>query len=397
MFFWYSKFKFPVTNSYYNPCYRFGRRELLLKVTAVATEMPVNFPYKRLFMKEPSYYFDNLKSRTYLISDEFLPDNSARMDWKLDGRCVYICMKSDAYSKCNMLTDYYTEKPRMQAHLKGHKSPFEVWNNDKQRDRIIDTVKKSGLKLTAKNLREGIYKSVSECSNFKITTAQEMYLFFEARVVFDPFGGWGDRMIGAAAAGVQKYCCTDINQDLIAGYNEMANMLRKKSKTQIGYRFMPIERYSVDEFKSDFGSEAPDCIFTSPPFFDYEIYSPDRDRERSGSAQTDNETDTKLGNAKAVERHGHYEDWRDNWLYPVLDRVWGMLKPGGYFAIHLSGVRCRMSVDIQEFMATRGRKFRGIIACGFDKKFPLPVLVWQKNKKDHILLLPPAKLTTDKS
>ena len=335
--------------------------------------MPVNFPYKRLFMKEPNYYFDNLRSRTYLISDEFLPDNDARLTWKFDGRCVYICMKSNSYPRCNMLTDYYTEEIRMKAHVNGHKSPYEVWNNDKQRDKIIDMVKKSGKKPTAKNLREGIYKTVPECSNFKITTAQEMYLFFEAKVVFDPFGGWGDRMIGAAAAGVQQYCCTDINQDLIVGYNKMANMLREHSKTQIGYRFMPIERYSVNEFKSDFGSEAPDCIFTSPPFFNYEIYS---DNGKSGSGQES------------------YNKWRDTWFYPVIDRVWGMLKPEGYFAIHLSGIRCKMSIDLQDFMTARGRKFKGFIACGFDRKNPLPVLVWQKNRDDHILILPPAKLVT---
>jgi hypothetical protein len=183
--------------------------------------------------------------------------------------------------------------------------------------------------------------------------------------VFDPFGGWGDRMIAAAAAGVQKYCCTDINIDLITGYTQIARMLREKTDTEIGFRFMPVEKYSVTEFISDYGKDVPDVIFTSPPFYNYEVYSDKISKK--------------------------YTEWKETWFFPVMDRMWGMLKSDGYFAIHLSGISCKMSVDLQEFMAKRGREYIGAIACGYDQKFPLPVLVWKKDKKDPVLIMPPAK------
>ena len=43
------------------------------------------FPYKRTFMNEPMYYFDNLRTKSYLMSNEFIPVKKYIL-WRYRGR-----------------------------------------------------------------------------------------------------------------------------------------------------------------------------------------------------------------------------------------------------------------------------------------------------------------------
>ena len=331
----------------------------------------VAFPYKKLFMKEPDYYFDNLVSKSYLVSNEFLPKNKASRDWKIDDSLVYLCTNDDAYQKCNIITDYFTESVRIKCKLCYSKSPADAWKEDKFRSDVVKSLKLRKKKCTARNLREEIYKSVPECTNFKVSIAMEVYKLFDAKVVFDPFSGWGDRMIGAAAAGVKKYVSTDTNTDLVDGYLQIRKFLKTKSKIHLKLHFMPIEMYSAKEFVDDFKSDPPDLIFSSPPFFNFEKYS-----------KADVSTSDTLDK---------YSEWRDNWFFPVIDRLWGMLAPSGNLAIHLSSMECNMATDLQKFMDVRKRDMRGVIACGAGTKKPLPILVWKKRKDEDVIIMPRAK------
>ena len=360
-------------------------------------EVP-EFPYKRTFMKDPMYYFNNLRTKSYLVSNEFIPVNDATFgdnQWKYDNRTVYVCMHRDVYDDCDMITDYYTEYARIKASVRGNKSPYEMWQDPKFRTHMDVIAKKYnsekyksgmhiGLNRKSKtkdhddldNQREAIYANIKECTNFKVSAAVEIYKLFNAKIVFDPFGGWGDRMIGASAADVIKYVCTDNNKELEKGYMEMSEMLNSNSKTVTKYRIMPIEKYSLLEFKEDFGANAPDCIFTSSPFHNYEVYNIDNPIIES------------------------YELWFNEWLLPVVDQLWGMLKPMGYLALHLPSVArvqtikpnnlkkssLDMSADLLKYQSLHNRKFNGIIACGYDKKFPLPIYVWQKRNNEPILI-----------
>jgi hypothetical protein len=341
------------------------------------------FPYKRNFMKDPMYYFENLRTKSYLMSNEFIPANSANFgenQWKYNNLTLYICMHRDVYDDCDMITDWYTEYARIKASVRGHKSPYETWQDPKFRSRVETIVNKYSAKQSKSNkklsrceiTREAIYANIKECTNFKVSAAVEIYKLFNARIVFDPFGGWGDRMIGAAAAGVIKYVCTDINDELTKGYAAMSEMLNTNSESVIKYRIMPIEKYSLLEFKDDFGSNAPDCIFTSSPFHNYEIYNIEN---------------------PIIEK---YDSWLNEWLLPVIDQLWNMLKPMGYLALHLPAVPTNknnvkkssldMATDLLKHQSKHGRKFNGIIACGYDKKFPLPIYVWQKRNNEPILI-----------
>ena len=339
-------------------------------------KMVNNFPYKRIFMKNPMYYFNNLKTKSYLMSNEFIPVNDASFGdniWKYDNRVLYICMHRDVYDECDIITDYFTEYARIKASVRGNKSPYEMWQDPKFQSHITSIAKKYNSKQNKLRefQREAIYANIKECTNFKVSAAVEIYKLFNAQIVFDPFGGWGDRMIGAVAANVIKYVCTDINENLEKGYAEISEFMHTaKCETLIKYRIMPVEKYKLSEFKEDFGKNAPDCIFTSSPFHNYEIYNIDN---------------------LIIES---YEKWLDDWLLPIIDQLWGILKPMGYLALHLPATSntskkrssLDMATDLLKYQSRHNRKFNGIIACGYDNKFPLPIYVWQKRNNEPILI-----------
>lgn len=209
--------------------------------------------------------------------------------------------------------------------------------------------------------REKIFKKCRECTSFKVSLATEIYKLFECKIAFDPFGGWGDRMIGAAAAGVTKYVCVDANKSLDKGYQDIRTFLGTVSNMKIYYNLMQTENYGVEDFKKDFVNEAPDLIFTSPPFHDFEQYS----------------------NHEDSCKYTKFEDWI-KWMFQILDRCWGMLRPDGHIALYLSSINCDIAKRIKTFMESRGRKFCGVISCSTRYKRPLPLFVWKKTSNEKI-------------
>ena len=87
--------------------------------------------------------------------------------------------------------------------------------------------------------------------------------------VLDFSAGWGDRLVGAAAAKtVLSYQAFDPNTDLIAGHTAIIERLvdepRRKNFSVI---YEPAQHVELPYGRTY------DLIFTSPPFFDLEIYT----------------------------------------------------------------------------------------------------------------------------
>lgn len=68
----------------------------------------------------------------------------------------------------------------------------------------------------------------------------------------------------------------------------------------------PFERATLPPDRATF-----DLIFTGPPYFDYERYGGDSDIGQS------------------VKSFPRLDDWIFNFLFPSVDKAWGMLELGG--------------------------------------------------------------------
>ena len=96
---------------------------------------------------------------------------------------------------------------------------------------------------------------------FKASTAKYIYKKFGAKKVLDPTAGWGGRLLGASALGID-YVGIDTNINLKEGYEKMISDLNLKG----------CEMIWKSCFDVDFREINPDLVLTSPPYGDMEIY-----------------------------------------------------------------------------------------------------------------------------
>lgn len=113
-------------------------------------------------------------------------------------------------------------------------------------------------------------------TGFKISAIHIGYSFFSPKwfkafiskykpeVVYDPFHGWGHRLLGTLGSELKKYIGNDINTSVNANLKQLYVDFKKYFNTEI-------ELYNFDsltfEPESDF-----DCIFTCPPYDTLEVY-----------------------------------------------------------------------------------------------------------------------------
>jgi hypothetical protein len=101
---------------------------------------------------------------------------------------------------------------------------------------------------------------------FKPTTAMYVYKKYGATSVLDPCAGWGGRMLAAWALGL-RYTGFDTNPDLQEPYEKMMALLEKTRpfKDQL-------LMWQSSCLTHDFSTIDYDCVLTSPPYVDLEIY-----------------------------------------------------------------------------------------------------------------------------
>ena len=191
------------------------------------------------------------------------------------------------------------------------KSFWEVWNiNNSFRNEIINSLDPNEEKW--KLSRKYGYKMAT---TFMPSYSKAIYEYFGLpKIVLDPCSGWGDRMLGAEVAGIQKYVGFDPNSALRPGYADVMKLCGHQP-TELASDYIGFSNsYEIYSIPFEIGATAlrdnsVDFIFTSPPFFDYEIY-----------------TDT---NPK-------YRDWIKGFYVPLFKQCSRIVKPNCYVCIYLS-------------------------------------------------------------
>ena len=187
---------------------------------------------------------------------------------------------------------------------------WDVWNRDK---RLSNKIKNSQdpNEEKWKCSRDFGYKIAN---TFMPLYAKSIYENFNAENVLDPCAGWGDRMIAAASTTcVKKYVCFDPNRYLRPGYGKLMNLIGHEIEYIDEHKMLfnnGFESY-VEPFEigaKRLKSESFDLVFTSPPFFDYEIY---------------------------VSTNPKYNNWIDEFYTPLFIESARCVKIGGHVAIHI--------------------------------------------------------------
>lgn len=350
-----------------------------------------DFPYKKYFLNEVElqaykrFLFVNLlEGLNNYVTIEFFKDDNNRdyphnYEFGHDKKVKRFVVKDMAYHEVDILTDLFSENVRVKSNVKGQPSPYDYWENEKNKDKIIGQSKRmniSGAKIINKyssfnsevyRLRESIYSLSRECTQFKCTLAAKIigYTAFlmskdiSKVSVLDPTSGWGDRLIGALSVGVKKYVGVDSNEALQQSYIDICRELKPIAKEKLGVSTIvktyhaPFEKFKIDK--------KFDIVFTSPPFGDWEEY-------------------TKENTEQCASVYKSNEEWIEKWLFPMVEKMLNFCNKGGILCLYLSDTRTLKCTEklVKHMKSVEGAEYLGVMGCSKEKSNrKLPLWFWK--------------------
>ena len=280
--------------------------------------------------------------------------------------------------EADKLIDCFTGLQRMKCKREGKElSPFAAWNNKDYMKLVIEKYIEDKEDLTSFNLRESFYKLSSklpekyknmECNFFKATLAASVYHAFlrdstKTRVL-DISAGWGDRLLAALAKNLDSYLAYDPNASLQPGYRAMIDEYMESKKDQYKVIDAPFESAEENLKGREF-----DLIFTSPPYFDLEVFTTEGEQ--------------------SIISHSTFDKWMVHFLFKSLYIAWNTLVPDGNMVIHIDDFskgteKHRIIEPMVLFVCgwCSNARFDGVVgASGYNKKKDYKSPMWVFKKK----------------
>lgn len=339
------------------------REKIIEELVPLYQDKILDFPYKYQFipLDAVDVMFETLKHYPLnIIKERIMPPNVHFLSKTDTGRFLFdiksmFSIKSleNDYEKIDVAVDVFQEKARLSAKRQDQPmSILERWNDPV----FIREVLNNTDKMNPYSLRETVYKLEKECTQFKPTLAYSIYKYFNARRAGDISAGWGDRLFGAIAAGLESYVGYDPNTSLREGHTDIINRYAKGKDFNVVYTGFEEAVLQPNSF---------DIFFTSPPFFDFEIYSKD--------------------STQSVARYPKLDDWIVHFLFASFRKAWDALKKEGHLVIHLTDVYktkvCeKMCLLIQSCL--HGALYIGTITATGGEK-PRPIWVFKKKENNN--------------
>lgn len=279
-----------------------------------------DFPYRTnsISDEEKLALFDQLKKlrlRKYVTSRFHYRTTTklAKIFYTKDGRYQYLINDPNDYP-ITMLSDYFVDHCRVQCRFGSFISPYQYYQENK--DKIVAYIESKGLEASHKNLREAVYEKHVECSIHNPLIIKYFIELYGAKTILDMSSGWGDRLIGSLAANVDKYVGTDPNSCLYEAYDEIIKLFRTKGTFYVNHaKFEEV----------DLQGQMFDLMYSSPPYFDYEIY-------------TDKDGDHSLGDFSE-------DDWLKQFMYPSVMKIVQSLNNGGKAIFYFSQAKGRTYIE----------------------------------------------------
>ena len=128
--------------------------------------------------------------------------------------------------------------------------------------------------------------------------------------MLDPSSGWGDRLIGAAAAGIKKYIGFDPNPRLADCYKDMIKMFTTPDQ-DFSVQTEPFTWYNTGKVN---------VALTSPPYFNYEEYV-----LPGGIGEEE----------QSIGKYPKYEDWKEKMYVPYITDMYNAVIQGGWIIVYI--------------------------------------------------------------
>jgi len=346
-----------------------GGMDTELLVQAVVNSS-IDYPLLRYFVKNPQSLFRNVVQYQPLISETLeMPkyrwsDSAIQRDNYRGKPCVFV-QEPDDYNNVDRLTDLFTEYARIQA--KRHDKPQspEQYFQTHRTELVRECLAQTG-RIDSFEMRELLWKKGLEATNFKISLAVSVYKYFKATRILDISAGWGDRLIAAIGYQAQRYLAYDPNKKLMAGHSEILTEF-KADRERFSVRYAPFQ-------DADLGQEMFDLIFTSPPYFDLEVY----------------DTNAETAAQQSITQFKQFEQWMVSFLFRSLKKAWDNLMVGGNMVIHITDyAKNRIVEPMVLFVLSNcpGARFDGVMGTQGASGKIFPMWAFYKDERENKALM----------
>jgi len=247
------------------------------------------------------------------VSSQWFPE---MYDTKINGKSCLDQIRNSKYFHSNF--EYIVNKDKHDA---GKKKNDSNWVSET----LISSMK--------------IVKGFQPAFNFPATLAKFIYFYYHEKIfqqngefrVLDACAGWSGRLAGLLAAFCTpafenvkvSYHCTDVNTYTKDRFEQVIGFWNHHINSRIGQSFdfhrsfSPAEELLKDAFFKD-KENYYDFSFTSPPYFNREVYSDDK--------------------MQSCNRYKTYNNWRDGFLYGLLESTYKLLKPKAHFWLNIANI-----------------------------------------------------------
>lgn len=264
--------------------------------------------------------------------------------------------------KLNSITDEYSYNCRMRCKVDGEKmSPAEY-------------AKKYNININPKN--EYLLKNhVKICSLYPISRCMKI-LQYAASLMnmkvsnlrwLDPSAGWGDRLISAIKLNIKEYYGTDPSNCMNPIYQKIIKEMANKQNV---YKVKKTSFENHLIWKNDIQLRKFDIVFTSPPFYNKEIYE-----------------NTKL---QSIYNKKTANEWFDKFLIKYILNGFRHLKHNGILILYIESYKD--NIFLNKLIKQIPYKYVGFIGYTFDdyktnKKYNKirPYYLWKKNSPNILL------------
>lgn len=247
-----------------------------------------------------------------------------------------------------LVCQHFFRLPMLQTRQHDNVTVFEAWNQFAKRKRIWREYFKNylGPRFNARYLLKSFGDRFYRITNFRPVLAARLYDDYflkdqQDKRVLDPCAGFGGRLLGFwGSRSCSDYVGIDPNSALGSCYKNLLAYLEEVTKTNKAHQTvkrMRILKAAAEDMDFDpdkFGLF--DICFTSPPYFNAEIYSHEQNQ--------------------SCHRYPTLGKWRDEFLFKLLVSVTRVLKPTSILAINLSNVggwEFDIEKQMVEFVASR--------------------------------------------
>jgi hypothetical protein len=275
------------------------------------------------------FVYDKKHFALLKVMDEKLIDN------KYNGKYVMMIRYKDEYKLYNQISNFFIEKCNMNCQFMGSRKLSEIVLDFNYIKKTMQILYDYNYNITYDNIRNEITSKEKLCTYFPINVAYNFYKFFNAKSVLDISSGWGDRLMAACIADIEYYGA-DPNECNKIYYEQIIELFGNKNKQSViatGFENLEIEK-----------DKRYDLVFTSPPFFELEIYTDDL--------------------TQSHKKYNTSEKWINDFLYVVLKKAWKYLAPGGHMCLYIGDYhKLRLCENMVKYMIDENNDcvFEGLI------------------------------------